>query len=64
MDGGTPKNFRLACAGRAFARPNPRPMFPNPPGFSALSRTRVVLRIGSGGDLLSNATAAWPQSWE
>jgi len=50
--------FELLC-GEGFAKPNPRPMFPNPPGLLRLEPYSGGLRDriwwGSG----SNATAAW-----
>ena len=38
------------CVARDLLRPNPRPMFPNPPGFlPGSSRTRRACVIESGG---------------
>ena len=34
--GVTPKSFSTCCAARASREPNPRPMFPNPPGLLRL----------------------------
>ncbi|ADO42841.1 LLM class flavin-dependent oxidoreductase [Ketogulonicigenium vulgare] len=51
--------FLDAIEGKGFAQPNPRPMFPNPPGllrlepFSAGLRERIWWGAGS------NATAVW-----
>ena len=51
--------FLEVLKGQGFARPNPRPMFPNPPGLLRLEPFSEGLREriwwGSG----SNATAAW-----
>jgi alkanesulfonate monooxygenase SsuD/methylene tetrahydromethanopterin reductase-like flavin-dependent oxidoreductase (luciferase family) len=51
--------FLEALRGQGFARPNPRPMFPNPPGLLRLEPHSEGLRDriwwGSG----SNATAVW-----
>jgi alkanesulfonate monooxygenase SsuD/methylene tetrahydromethanopterin reductase-like flavin-dependent oxidoreductase (luciferase family) len=53
------ERFLDVILGRGFARPNPRPMFPNPPGLLPLEPQSPGLREriwwGSG----SNATAAW-----
>lgn len=51
--------FLAVLGGEGFARPNPRPMFPNPPGLLRLEPHSEELREriwwGSG----SNATAVW-----
>jgi len=53
------ETFLQLLSGEGFARPNPRPMFPNPPGrlrlepYSAGLRERIWWGAGS------NATAAW-----
>ena len=53
------KVFLEVLRGEAFAQPNPRPMFPNPPGLLRLEPHSEGLRDriwwGSG----SNATAVW-----
>ncbi len=53
------EEFLELLRGKGFAKPNPRPMFPNPPGLLRLEPYSVTLldRIwwGSG----SNATATW-----
>jgi alkanesulfonate monooxygenase SsuD/methylene tetrahydromethanopterin reductase-like flavin-dependent oxidoreductase (luciferase family) len=53
------ERFLELLRGKGFARPNPRPMFPNPPGLLRLEPYSEGLRDriwwGSG----SNATAAW-----
>ena len=53
------EKFLDVILGRGFAQPNPRPMFPNPPGLLPLEPQSPGLREriwwGSG----SNATAAW-----
>jgi alkanesulfonate monooxygenase SsuD/methylene tetrahydromethanopterin reductase-like flavin-dependent oxidoreductase (luciferase family) len=53
------EQFLDLLRGKGFARPNPRPMFPNPPGLLRLEPYSEGLRDriwwGSG----SNATAAW-----
>ena len=53
------EEFLHLLEGKGFARPNPRPMFPNPPGLLRLEPHSAGLRNriwwGSG----SNATAVW-----
>src|ERR1700728_4063065 len=53
------EEFLELLHGKGFARPNPRPMFPNPPGLLRLEPYSAGLRDrvwwGSG----SNATATW-----
>ena len=43
------KEFFELLHGRGFAQPNPRPMFPNPPGLFVSSPTPKDCVIGSGG---------------
>ena len=57
--GGTPKNFSSCCAGKASRSPNPRPMFPNPPGLLRLEPYSEGLRDRIWWGSASNATAAW-----
>ncbi len=45
--------------GRGFARPNPRPMFPNPPGLLRLEPHAPGLRDRIWWGSASNATAVW-----
>jgi alkanesulfonate monooxygenase SsuD/methylene tetrahydromethanopterin reductase-like flavin-dependent oxidoreductase (luciferase family) len=45
--------------GKGFARPNPRPMFPNPPGFLRLEPFSEGLRDRIWWGSATNATAAW-----
>src|SRR5271154_1845114 len=45
--------------GDGFARPNPRPMFPNPPGLLRLEPYSKGLRDRIWWGAASNATAAW-----
>jgi len=45
--------------GKGFARPNPRPMFPNPPGMLRLEPYSEGLRDRIWWGAGSNATAAW-----
>jgi alkanesulfonate monooxygenase SsuD/methylene tetrahydromethanopterin reductase-like flavin-dependent oxidoreductase (luciferase family) len=45
--------------GRGFARPNPRPMFPNPPGLLRLEPHAEGLRDRIWWGAGSNATAVW-----
>src|SRR5579872_6924611 len=45
--------------GKGFARPNPRPMFPNPPGLLRLEPYSEGLRDRIWWGAASNATAAW-----
>src|SRR5712675_3697391 len=53
------EEFLELLRGKGFAKPNPRPMFPNPPGLLRLEPYSAGLRDriwwGSG----SNATAVW-----
>ena len=52
--------FLEVLKGEGFAEPNPRPMFPNPPGPAARSsRTRTGLRERIWWGSSSNATAKW-----
>jgi alkanesulfonate monooxygenase SsuD/methylene tetrahydromethanopterin reductase-like flavin-dependent oxidoreductase (luciferase family) len=46
-------------AGKGFARPNPRPMFPNPPGLLRLEPISEGLRDRIWWGAGSNATAVW-----
>ncbi len=41
--------FLEALKGHGFAEPNPRPMFPNPPGLLRLEPYSEGLRSASGG---------------
>jgi alkanesulfonate monooxygenase SsuD/methylene tetrahydromethanopterin reductase-like flavin-dependent oxidoreductase (luciferase family) len=45
--------------GQGFARPNPRPMFPNPPGLLRLEPHSEGLRDRIWWGAASNATSAW-----
>jgi alkanesulfonate monooxygenase SsuD/methylene tetrahydromethanopterin reductase-like flavin-dependent oxidoreductase (luciferase family) len=45
--------------GEGFAQPNPRPMFPNPPGLLRLEPHSAGLRDRIWWGAASNATAAW-----
>src|SRR5471032_467866 len=45
--------------GEGFAKPNPRPMFPNPPGLLRLEPHATGLRERIWWGAASNATAAW-----
>jgi alkanesulfonate monooxygenase SsuD/methylene tetrahydromethanopterin reductase-like flavin-dependent oxidoreductase (luciferase family) len=45
--------------GQGFARPNPRPMFPNPPGLLRVEPYSQGLRDRIWWGAASNATAAW-----
>ena len=56
----TPRCCSSCCAAKGFAKPNPRPMFPNPPGPAApRAAFRRACASGSGGARRSNATAVW-----
>jgi alkanesulfonate monooxygenase SsuD/methylene tetrahydromethanopterin reductase-like flavin-dependent oxidoreductase (luciferase family) len=48
-----------ALRGEGFARPNPRPMFPNPPGLLRVEPYSPGLRERIWWGAASNATAAW-----
>jgi len=51
--------FLELLRGNGFARPNPRPMFPNPPGLLRLEPHSEGLRERIWWGSASNATAAW-----
>jgi alkanesulfonate monooxygenase SsuD/methylene tetrahydromethanopterin reductase-like flavin-dependent oxidoreductase (luciferase family) len=51
--------FLEVLRGEGFARPNPRPMFPNPPGLLRLEPHAEGLRERIWWGAGSNATAAW-----
>jgi alkanesulfonate monooxygenase SsuD/methylene tetrahydromethanopterin reductase-like flavin-dependent oxidoreductase (luciferase family) len=51
--------FLDVLAGRGFAEPNPRPMFPNPPGLLRLEPHSEGLRERIWWGASSNATAVW-----
>jgi len=51
--------FLELLRGRGFAQPNPRPMFPNPPGLLRLEPWAEGLRERIWWGAATNATAAW-----
>ena len=51
--------FLDLLAGNGFAKPNPRPMFPNPPGLLRLEPYSAGLRERIWWGSSSNATARW-----
>ena len=51
--------FLKLLSGEGFAQPNPRPMFPNPPGLLRLEPHSAGLRERIWWGAGSNATAAW-----
>jgi alkanesulfonate monooxygenase SsuD/methylene tetrahydromethanopterin reductase-like flavin-dependent oxidoreductase (luciferase family) len=51
--------FLELLAGNGFAEPNPRPMFPNPPGLLRLEPYSTGLRDRIWWGAATNATAAW-----
>src|SRR5262245_15151637 len=51
--------FLELLKGKGFARPNPRPMFPNPPGLLRLEPHAEGLRDRIWWGSASNATAVW-----
>ena len=53
------EEFLELLRGEGFARPNPRPMFPNPPGLLRLEPHSAGLRERIWWGSASNATAAW-----
>jgi alkanesulfonate monooxygenase SsuD/methylene tetrahydromethanopterin reductase-like flavin-dependent oxidoreductase (luciferase family) len=53
------EEFLELLRGRGFARPNPRPMFPNPPGLLRLEPHSEGLRDRIWWGAATNATAAW-----
>jgi alkanesulfonate monooxygenase SsuD/methylene tetrahydromethanopterin reductase-like flavin-dependent oxidoreductase (luciferase family) len=59
MGRGHAKTFLELLQGKGFARPNPRPMFPNPPGLLRLEPYSEGLRERIWWGSASNATAVW-----
>jgi alkanesulfonate monooxygenase SsuD/methylene tetrahydromethanopterin reductase-like flavin-dependent oxidoreductase (luciferase family) len=53
------KEFFERLRGKGFAQPNPRPMFPNPPGLLRLEPYSEELRDRIWWGAGSNATAVW-----
>jgi alkanesulfonate monooxygenase SsuD/methylene tetrahydromethanopterin reductase-like flavin-dependent oxidoreductase (luciferase family) len=53
------EEFLELLRGKGFAQPNPRPMFPNPPGLLHLEPHSDGLRDRIWWGAASNATAAW-----
>lgn len=53
------QEFLELLRGKGFANPNPRPMFPNPPGLLRLEPYSEGLRDRIWWGAASNATAAW-----
>jgi alkanesulfonate monooxygenase SsuD/methylene tetrahydromethanopterin reductase-like flavin-dependent oxidoreductase (luciferase family) len=53
------EEFLDLLRGEGFARPNPRPMFPNPPGLLRLEPHSAGLRDRIWWGSASNATAVW-----
>ena len=53
------EEFLELLRGKGFARPNPRPMFPNPPGLLRLEPHSEGLRDRIWWGSASNATAEW-----
>jgi alkanesulfonate monooxygenase SsuD/methylene tetrahydromethanopterin reductase-like flavin-dependent oxidoreductase (luciferase family) len=53
------EEFLELLRGKGFARPNPRPMFPNPPGLLRLEPYSDGLRDRIWWGAATNATAAW-----
>ncbi len=53
------QEFLELLSGRGFAQPNPRPMFPNPPGLLRLEPFSAGLRERIWWGSATNATAVW-----
>lgn len=53
------ETFLELLGGRGFAKPNPRPMFPNPPGLLRLEPFSAGLRERIWWGSATNATAIW-----
>ena len=53
------EKFLELLGGRGFAKPNPHPMFPNPPGMLRLEPLSEELRDRIWWGAASNATSAW-----
>ena len=58
----TPRSFLQVIEGDGFAQPNPRPMFPNPPGLLRVEPYSPGLRERIWWGASSNATAQWAAS--
>jgi alkanesulfonate monooxygenase SsuD/methylene tetrahydromethanopterin reductase-like flavin-dependent oxidoreductase (luciferase family) len=58
------EEFLELLRGEGFAQPNPRPMFPNPPGLLRLEPYSEGLRDRIWWGAASNATAAWAAKLE
>jgi len=56
------ETFLRVIEGEGFARPNPRPMFPNPPGLLRIEPFSAGLRERIWWGASSNATAQWAAS--
>ena len=55
----TPRSSSTLLAGEGFAQPNPRPMFPNPPGLLRVEPHSEGLRDRIWWGSSSNATSQW-----
>src|SRR5215208_5292779 len=53
------ESFLELLSGKGFAKPNPRPMFPNPPGLLRLEPFSAGLRERIWWGSATNATAVW-----
>jgi alkanesulfonate monooxygenase SsuD/methylene tetrahydromethanopterin reductase-like flavin-dependent oxidoreductase (luciferase family) len=53
------REFLELLSGKGFAKPNPRPMFPNPPGLLRMEPHSEGLRDRIWWGAASNATAVW-----
>jgi alkanesulfonate monooxygenase SsuD/methylene tetrahydromethanopterin reductase-like flavin-dependent oxidoreductase (luciferase family) len=53
------REFLELLSGKGFAKPNPRPMFPNPPGLLRIEPHSEGLRDRIWWGAASNATAVW-----
>jgi alkanesulfonate monooxygenase SsuD/methylene tetrahydromethanopterin reductase-like flavin-dependent oxidoreductase (luciferase family) len=53
------ETFLELLNGKGFAKPNPRPMFPNPPGLLRLEPLSATLRERIWWGSATNATAVW-----
>ena len=53
------EKFLELLSGKGFAKPNPRPMFPNPPGLLRLEPFSASLRERIWWGSATNATAVW-----
>ena len=57
------ETFLELLKGEGFAKPNPRPMFPNPPGLLRVEPIPKGCATGSGGAPRPTRRPSGPRSW-